>query len=53
MLILASREQAQERLEACLACPYLRPFVKLCAKCGCFVVAKTKLETAQCPEGKW
>jgi hypothetical protein len=39
------------RLNECLKCPY---FVDTrCQKCGCFMRAKVKLETAKCPDGRW
>lgn len=44
---------AEERFNICLACPELINFTKQCKKCGCFMAAKTKLEKATCPIGKW
>lgn len=53
------------RLAICQACPHLQRFHKglpdgadiglldTCAECGCFIKAKTKLNTAFCPIGKW
>jgi hypothetical protein len=51
--MLSSQDQVQERLAICDACSYLRPIVKQCAKCGCFVLGKAQFEAAKCPEGKW
>jgi hypothetical protein len=50
---LASSEQAKERLQICLSCERLRPFIKQCGACGCFVYAKVRLKKASCPLGKW
>ena len=44
---------AEDRLAICKACPELIKLTTTCKKCGCFMVAKTKLEKAACPIGKW
>ena len=44
---------AKERYNICLSCPELIKSTKQCKKCGCFMAAKTKLELAVCPIGKW
>jgi hypothetical protein len=49
----ASEEKATKRYDICQACPELISLTKQCKKCGCFMVAKTKLELATCPLGKW
>jgi hypothetical protein len=49
----ASSEVAEERYSICKACPELVKLTKQCKKCGCFMVAKTKLQGAVCPLGKW
>jgi hypothetical protein len=49
----ASEEKAEERFNICKACPELVKITKQCKKCGCFMAAKTKLENAVCPLGKW
>jgi predicted Zn-ribbon and HTH transcriptional regulator len=41
------------RYEICKACPELIKVTKQCKKCGCVMTAKTKLEAAKCPIGKW
>lgn len=46
-------EEANARYETCLACPELIQLTKQCKKCGCFMAAKTKLQAATCPIGKW
>ena len=48
-----SSEFASERYQICLSCPELIKLTKQCKKCGCFMFAKTKLEAATCPLGKW
>jgi hypothetical protein len=44
---------SDKRLEICKACPELIKLTTQCKKCGCFMAAKTKLEHATCPIGKW
>lgn len=49
----ASEEKSAKRYDICKACPELIKLTNQCKKCGCFMVAKTKLELATCPLGKW
>lgn len=49
----ASEEVAEKRYSICQECPELIKLTKQCKKCGCFMFAKTKLEKAECPLGKW
>ena len=49
----ASSDVAEERYSICKACPELIKLTNQCKKCGCFMIAKTKLEKATCPLGKW
>lgn len=49
----ASDELATQRLNMCLSCPELIKITGQCKQCGCFMTAKTKLEVAKCPIGKW
>ena len=49
----ASESDASERYSICKACPDLIKLTNQCKKCGCFMVAKTKLQKATCPIGKW
>ena len=49
----ADEEKAEERYSICKSCPELIKLTKQCKKCGCFMAAKTKLEAATCPLGKW
>lgn len=44
---------AQNRLNICQECPEFIKLTKQCKQCGCFMTAKTKLENAKCPLGKW
>ena len=46
-------ETSNARYAICLECPELIELTKQCKKCGCFMVAKTKLINAKCPIGKW
>lgn len=43
----------KERFEICKSCPELIKLTGNCKKCGCFMIAKTKLQNAVCPLGKW
>lgn len=49
----ASEEKSNERFSICRSCPELIKLTSQCKKCGCFMKAKTKLEKAVCPIGKW
>ena len=49
----ANKEESNERFEICKQCPELIPITNQCKKCGCFMIVKTKLESAKCPLGKW
>jgi hypothetical protein len=49
----ATEEKSLDRFEICKACPELISLTSQCKKCGCFMAAKTKLEKATCPIGKW
>jgi len=48
-----SDEVAKQRYSICQGCPELIKLTKQCKKCGCFMAAKTKLQKATCPIGKW
>jgi hypothetical protein len=48
-----SLEISSARMSLCNSCPELVKLTKQCKKCGCFMAAKTKLEKAVCPLGKW
>jgi len=48
-----SEEDAKIRFDICKACPELLKLTSQCKKCGCFMKAKTQLENATCPIGKW
>ena len=49
----ASEQKSNERFNICKSCPELIKLTSQCKKCGCFMKAKTKLEKAVCPIGKW
>ena len=49
----SSEELANTRMSICNACPELTKLSGQCKKCGCFMAAKTKLESAICPLSKW
>ena len=43
----------KERLDICNACEYYMEKYKRCKMCGCFMEAKTKFSTSECPDGRW
>ena len=51
--ILEDTSISDNRMAICKACPELMQLTSQCKKCGCFMSAKTKLELAKCPIGKW
>ena len=46
-------DEVAKRYAMCTECPYFQKITKQCLKCGCFMLAKTKLDQAKCPMGKW
>lgn len=46
------RELYKKRYRICLKCQYLNKH-EMCEICGCFVVAKTKVDEANCPKNLW
>jgi hypothetical protein len=49
----ASEDLSKFRYDICKSCPELFSLTKQCRRCGCFMAAKTKLQHASCPIGKW
>lgn len=51
------KDQYQQRLEICQACPLFNQAEKRCGSCGCYVPWKAAGLSANgksdCPEGKW
>ena len=43
----------QYRLSICEGCEELRPTVKTCKQCGCYMPAKSTFAAARCPLNKW
>lgn len=50
---LVSEEKAQERMNVCMECPQFDPNHKRCYLCGCFMEAKIKFKSSECPAAKW
>lgn len=48
---IAEKDVAKERLDICGACQF--NMGGICVKCGCILVAKTKLKNQKCPMDKW
>lgn len=51
--VWATEEVSKQRFDLCNSCPELIKLTKQCKQCGCFMAAKTKLDNATCPLGKW
>mgnify|MGYP003353921852 CR=1 FL=1 len=48
-----SDEKHAARYNICKTCEFFIKSTKQCRQCGCFMKAKTSLDSARCPEGKW
>lgn len=48
-----ARARSKPRTEICSTCNLKDKRLNLCKDCGCFLPAKTRVEDAQCPIGKW
>jgi ribosomal protein L32 len=53
MLKTSDVDVAKRRLDICKSCEHYFTPTTTCKKCGCFMIAKTKLLDASCPIGKW
>ena len=51
--ILSSKQEADRRYKLCKDCKNFRKLTRTCSICNCIMYAKTKLENAECPIGKW
>lgn len=55
--LLVSKEMEAKRIGECRVCPHFCPSVNdnlsTCGACGCFVHAKAKLATENCPKRRW
>jgi hypothetical protein len=49
----ATEELSSSRYDICSGCEHFIRLTTQCKKCGCFMAAKTKLQKATCPVGKW
>lgn len=43
----------RERVNTCFWCPEYINLTGQCSECGCFIKAKAKLKTEDCPLEKW
>lgn len=48
-----TEQQYTERIQECDACPHLLRDEARCGLCGCFIEAKAKWQTSNCPDGRW
>lgn len=53
MNIVVDREEQKLRYAICVSCEMFEPTVKICKKCGCFMVVKTRLKDATCRLNYW
>lgn len=51
--MLADAEKANQRMNICENCEFLKKDFYQCDKCNCFMKVKTKLFAAKCPIEKW
>jgi hypothetical protein len=51
--VLASSQKASQRMEICKACPSYKSLLYMCSECGCIMPAKTRINSSECPLGKW
>ena len=47
------QEEFDRRMSICHSCEFLKKPGLQCAKCGCFMKLKTKIDRAHCPIHKW
>lgn len=50
---VVDQQEVERRKEICNGCEFFKPKTNTCAKCGCALVLKNKLQSAHCPIGKW
>jgi hypothetical protein len=50
---LASSEKATQRMDVCKACSSYKSLLFMCGECNCIMPAKTRINSAECPLGKW
>lgn len=46
-------EEVNRRISICNQCEFFRKEQNQCEKCGCYLSLKTRLESSNCPIGKW
>jgi len=51
--LFVSEFESQRRYDMCQVCEHFEPKSQRCQKCGCFMSAKVKLKSADCPVKKW
>lgn len=52
MIIFATTETIEKRIELCMACEHLKNNSR-CKLCGCWVRLKARIDIAHCPIDKW
>tara|TARA_R100001509_G_C4759167_1_gene179087 strand:- start:184 stop:414 length:231 start_codon:yes stop_codon:yes gene_type:complete len=50
---MVDRATFAHRMSHCISCDHFNMVQKRCMKCGCFMKAKAKMDTAKCPLKKW
>jgi hypothetical protein len=51
--IVVTEEVYTSRMNICNSCEFFRKTDSRCAKCGCFMEAKTRFKRTFCPIHKW
>lgn len=52
-IMVTFRQEMCEGTDVLQKCEHYDSKQKRCYKCGCFIMAKIKLATESCPEGRW
>ena len=51
--VFAIEEIINKRLNICKSCEFFNNENNRCSICGCYMTAKTKLNSSNCPKGLW
>lgn len=51
--MFVAKDAAQARFDICKQCEHFFKPTSSCKACGCFMKAKVKLASSDCPVGKW
>jgi hypothetical protein len=48
---ITTQKDYNNRIKACKSCEHFK--MPICGKCGCIMMVKARMETSECPIGKW